>query len=225
MSSTRPLPTPAREFNEHVVAREVAGPPSPASPARRLGRGLRGARCSTRLLAGRRPRALRQLSVDQVREDLTTTALRGGIYDRDGQILAVSRPTSLVIADDFQIKHPSTEAAGDVAARERAGRQAHRACSRRQSGYVIVNNALNLNGGRRVSSPRVSRASSCRTPRCAPTRRDARDVAAGWGKRERLRVRPGLEYEYQKLLAGQTGITREFVSASGVALPARPRRS
>jgi len=29
----------------------------------------------------------------------------------------------------------------------------------------------------------------------------------------------GLEYEYQKLLAGSTGITREFVSASGVSLP------
>ena len=51
-----------------------------------------------------------KLSVDQVREDLTTTALRGGIYDRNGQTLAVSRPTSLVIADDFQIKHPRAEA-------------------------------------------------------------------------------------------------------------------
>jgi cell division protein FtsI (penicillin-binding protein 3) len=30
----------------------------------------------------------------------------------------------------------------------------------------------------------------------------------------------GVEYEYQKLLAGQTGKTREFVSASGVNLPA-----
>ena len=47
-----------------------------------------------------------KLSVEQVREKLTTTALRGGIYDRYGQTLAVSRPTSLVIADDFQIKHP-----------------------------------------------------------------------------------------------------------------------
>jgi len=42
--------------------------------------------------------------------NLTTTALRGGIYDRNGQILAVSRPTSLVIADDIQIKHPLREA-------------------------------------------------------------------------------------------------------------------
>ena len=50
------------------------------------------------------------LSVEQVRENLTTTALRGGIYDRYGQTLAVSRPTSLVIADDFQIAHPLREA-------------------------------------------------------------------------------------------------------------------
>ena len=53
----------------------------------------------------------RRLSVDAgARSNLTTTALRAGIYDRNGQILAVSRPTSLVIADDFQIKHPFREA-------------------------------------------------------------------------------------------------------------------
>ncbi len=32
------------------------------------------------------------ISADQVKVDLTTTALRAGIYDREGQILAVSRP-------------------------------------------------------------------------------------------------------------------------------------
>ena len=51
-----------------------------------------------------------KLSVAQVRVNLTTTALRAGIYDRHGQILAVSRPTSLVIADDIQITHPQREA-------------------------------------------------------------------------------------------------------------------
>ncbi|MFY9783769.1 MAG: hypothetical protein WAK12_09585, partial [Acidimicrobiales bacterium] len=51
-----------------------------------------------------------KLSVEQVRENIVTTALRGGIYDRYGETLAVSRPTSLVIADDFQITHPTTEA-------------------------------------------------------------------------------------------------------------------
>jgi cell division protein FtsI (penicillin-binding protein 3) len=91
------------------------------------------------------------LSVNQVREDLTTTALRGGIYDRNGQILAISRPTSLVIADDFQIKHPLREAQAmsplvrvPVAKLDQLLAQ--------KSGYVVVNNQLNITDGRRGPS-------------------------------------------------------------------------
>ena len=37
---------------------------------------------------------------------VSLSALRGGIYDRDGSPLAVSVPTDDVVADDFQIAHP-----------------------------------------------------------------------------------------------------------------------
>lgn len=159
-----------------------------------------------------------KLSVEQVREDLTTTALRGGIYDRYGQTLAVSRPTSLVIADDFQIKHPSTEAAAmsplvDVPVAKLTPMLS------RHSGYVVVNNALNLNDGRRVSSLAfpgvVVQNSSVRT---YPDGTLATSLLGGVNASES--GTSGLEYQYQKLLAGQTGITREYVSATGVALPA-----
>jgi cell division protein FtsI (penicillin-binding protein 3) len=158
------------------------------------------------------------LSVEQVRENLTTTALRGGIYDRDGQTLAISRPTSLVVADDFQIKEPATEAAA-MSPLVHVPLAKLTALLSRQSGYVVINNALDLTDGRRVSSHTfpgiVVQDSSVRT---YPDGTLATSLlggvnAAGSGT-------TGIEYEYQKSLAGQTGVTREFLSASGVNLPA-----
>ena len=159
-----------------------------------------------------------KLSVEQVQEKLTTTALRGGIYDRYGQTLAVSRPTSLVIADDFQIKHPRTEAA---AMSPLVGVPVAKLTSMlsRQSGYVIINNNLNLTDGRRMTSLAfpgiVVQDSSVRT---YPDGTLATSLLGGVNSSGSGSA--GLEYEYQKLLAGQTGITREYVSSTGVALPA-----
>ena len=91
------------------------------------------------------------LSVEQVKETLTTTALRGGIYDRDGQTLAISRPTSLVVADDFQIKHPAEEAHA-MSPLVHVPVASLTALLSRHSGYVVINNALDLTDGHRVSS-------------------------------------------------------------------------
>lgn len=159
-----------------------------------------------------------KLSVEQVQEKLTTTALRGGIYDRNGQTLAVSRPTSLVIADDFQIKHPRTEAA---AMSPLVGVPVAKLTSllSRHSGYVVINNDLNLTDGRRVSSLGfpgiVVQNSSMRTYPDGTLATSVLGSVSSSGSGN-----AGLEYEYQKLLAGQTGITREYVSSTGVALPA-----
>ena len=157
------------------------------------------------------------ISADQVKVDLTTTALRAGIYDREGQILAVSRPTSLVIADDFQIKHPFREAqALSPLVQVPVNRLIHLLTEKH--GYVILNDQLNLNAGRQVSSMVfpgiVVQNSSVRTYPNGPiaTSVIGGTNAAGVGS-------AGLEYEYQKLLSGQTGITREFASSSGVSLP------
>lgn len=159
-----------------------------------------------------------KLSLDQVRVDLTTTALRGGIYDRNGQILAVSRPTSLVIADDFQIKHPATEAAA-MSPLVKVPLKKLTAMLSQKNGYVIINNQLDLNDGHKVAAMMfpgvVVQNSSVRT---YPDGTLATSLlggvnASGAGS-------AGLEYEYNKLLSGQTGITRAFVSSAGVNLPA-----
>ncbi len=157
------------------------------------------------------------LSVAQVREDLTTTALRGGIYDRNGQILAISRPTSLVIADDFQIKHPIREARA-LSPLVKVAVSKLIPLLTQKSGYVVVNNQLDLTDGRRVTNDVfpgiVVQTSSIRS---YPNGTLAQSLlgstnTSGMGT-------SGLEYEYQRQLAGQSGITREFVSAAGVNLP------
>ena len=158
-----------------------------------------------------------QLSVGQVRVDLTTTALRAGIYDRYGQILAVSRPTSLVIADDFQIAHPDTEAQAMSPIVGVPVGKLTKLLSERH-GYVVISDHLDLTLGRQLASMNfpgiVVQDSSVRSYPNGPeaTALVGGINASGVGS-------AGLEYQYQKLLAGQTGITRAFVSASGVNLP------
>ncbi len=158
------------------------------------------------------------LSVGQVREDLTTNALRAGIYDRNGQILAVSRPTSKVIADDMQISHPATEAAAMSPLVGVPVAKLTTMLSHKHDGYVIITNDLDLSAGRKVSSMVfpgiVVQGSSVRT---YPNGTIATSMIGGVNAQGAGSA--GLEYKYQSLLAGQTGITRSYVSSSGVNLP------
>jgi len=158
-----------------------------------------------------------KMSVNQVQKNLTTSALRAGIYDRYGQILAVSRPTSLVIADDLQISNPMREAKAMSPIVKIPVTQLTALLSK-NSGYVILNNSLDLSDGHKLNalafSGIVVENSSVRS---YPNGSMATSLlgntnAAGAGS-------AGLEYEYQKILAGQTGVTREYASSSGVNLP------
>jgi cell division protein FtsI (penicillin-binding protein 3) len=159
-----------------------------------------------------------KLSAAQVSVRLTTTALRAGIYDRHGQILAVSRPTSLVIADDMQISDPERVARAMAGLVQLPVNRLVPLLSKSKDGYVILNNNLNLNSGRRLAALDlpgiVVQNSSVRTYPNGPVATSVLGGtnAAGAGS-------AGLEYQYQNLLAGRTGITREFTSSSGVSLP------
>jgi cell division protein FtsI/penicillin-binding protein 2 len=161
-----------------------------------------------------------QLSVAQVRYDLPTNALRAGIYDRNGQVLAISEPTSLVIADDMQIAHPGQEARALSGLVKVPVAKLTTLLSRKGTGrgYVIVNNQLDLTDGKLVARGNfpgivVQNASSRSYPNGTLAESLlGRTNATGVGS-------TGLEYEYQSKLAGTTGITREFVSSSGVPLP------
>ena len=159
-----------------------------------------------------------KLSVAQVRVDLTTQALRAGIYDRNGQIIAVSRPTAVVIADDFQIAHPATEAAALSPLVKVPVAKLTTLLSQR-NGYVILTNTLDVTTGRTITAMNfpgiVVQNSSVRDYPNGPV---ATSLVGGVNSSGTGSA--GLEYQYQKLLAGQSGVTRAFVSASGVNLPA-----
>jgi cell division protein FtsI (penicillin-binding protein 3) len=161
-----------------------------------------------------------QLSVAQVRHDLTTNALRAGIYDRHGQILAISEPTSLVVADDMQITQPGQEAQAlsglvKVPVAKLTALLTKKGAG---SGYVILNGQLDLTDGKAIANGNfagivVQSASNRSYPNGTLSESLlGRTNASGAGS-------TGLEYQFQADLAGKTGITREFVSSSGVALP------
>jgi cell division protein FtsI (penicillin-binding protein 3) len=124
----------------------------------------------------------------------------------------------LVIADDMQITHPQREAQAMSALIQVPVNRLVPLLSKSKDGYVILNNKLNLNAGRKVAALDfpgiVVQNSSVRTYPNGPIATSVLGGtnAAGAGS-------AGLEYQYQKLLAGSTGVTREFVSSSGVSLP------
>lgn len=158
-----------------------------------------------------------RMSTQQASSTVSIPSLRGAVYDRDGNILAISTPTSMVVADDFQIHDPSAEARALSPLVHRPVARLVRMLSRR-SGYVILNNDLSLAAGRRVSSLYLSGivvlGSSVRSE---PNGTIAESLlgglnAAGDGS-------AGLEYQYQSLLAGQDGLERVVASPNGVVLP------
>ena len=157
-------------------------------------------------------------SVSQVRVEIAQDALRGGIYDRNGQILAVSRPTSVALADGLQITQPVAEAKAMAPLIGIPEATLATELAQKSNGHIVLSNHLTLAQGRKISSMAfqgiVIQNSSLRTYPNGPIATSVLGGtnAAGAGS-------AGLESKYQSLLAGQAGLTREFTSASGVSLP------
>ncbi|HEX3840572.1 MAG TPA: penicillin-binding protein 2 [Acidimicrobiales bacterium] len=157
------------------------------------------------------------LSSAELTQTVTVPALRGGIYDRNGEVLAESVTKQTVVADPFLIKDPGTVASalapvlGLPASQLRSDVTEH-------SGFVYLAHrvsdavaakvtALNLTGINLVSEPqRVQPAGQL----AAPVVGTVGTSGAGLS---------GLEYQYQSLLAGVAGTKNLLESPNGVALP------
>ncbi|CAB4862192.1 unannotated protein [freshwater metagenome] len=164
----------------------------------------------------------KSISNGQVHHTISVPALRGGIYDRYGAVLAVSRPTYRVIANNFQIDHPRTTA-------EQISKWVDIPVPRltkmlkRKSGYVVLTNSMSVNDGRdlqRLSLPGLVIEQS--TDRSSPNGMLARSLlgyinASGSGS-------AGLETQYESLLAGQAGEAEGLTNQSGLALPGSSTR-
>ncbi len=147
-------------------------------------------------------------------------ALRGGIYDRNGAVLAMTVPTDNVIGDPLLVHHPRAVAAAlaPLLGTSLASLEPQLASHR---GYVVLARQLSQATGRKVLAlhlPGITLQPGDK--RIYPGGQLASSVlgsvgAAGQGQ-------GGLEYEYNNLLTGTSGSTTLTVSPSGVPIPGAP---
>jgi cell division protein FtsI (penicillin-binding protein 3) len=147
-------------------------------------------------------------------------AIRGALYSRDGQILAMSVPTDDVYADDFQVAHPVNEAAA-LAPVIGVPEATLAVALHQHSGYVALAKQVSQSVANKVSAdafPGITIIPDAK--RVVPNGELAAPVigfthGSGAGA-------SGLEYQYNQLLTGHAGSETLFESPSGVALPSSP---
>lgn len=161
-----------------------------------------------------------QQSRNQILKPVSIPSLRGGIYDRYGQILSISAPADQVIADNFRVKDPAKEARALASHLHMSVATLERKLSL-HSGCVILTNSLPIKDGTFITEHNfdginVYPASFRESPNGqVGTALIGKINAAGIGS-------AGLEYQYNSLLAGQDGLERVYRSPKGVSLPVAP---
>jgi cell division protein FtsI/penicillin-binding protein 2 len=157
------------------------------------------------------------IGASEVTSVVAVPAVRGGIFDRNGAVLAASVPVTDVVADPFLIHHPATEAAALASVLDEPEATLQKDM-RLHSGFVYLARKvgtavaqavgrLNLVGINLLpDSKRVDPAG----PLAAPVVGEVGAEGTGLS---------GLEYQYDNLLGGQSGTERIEQSPSGVTLP------
>jgi cell division protein FtsI (penicillin-binding protein 3) len=157
------------------------------------------------------------LSASELSQTVTVPAVRGGIYDRNGEVIAQSITKQTVVADPLIIKHPARLAdtlspvLGISTSELRSELTEH-------SGFVYLAHrvpdsvatkitSLNLTGINLVpESQRVEPDGQLALPVVGTVKWDGSGAS-------------GLEYQYQKQLAGKAGTKNLLEAPDGVALP------
>jgi len=162
----------------------------------------------------------REASAQELTQPVTIPALRGGLFDRNGQVLALSIPTKTVLADDFQVQHPVSEA---LALAPMLGVSPTRLAAQLQehSGYVPLAANVPLARADEIAAANFQGINLIDSSvRQVPNGNLAAPVigmvnGSGTGA-------AGLEYQHNALLAGQAGSEALLESPSGVPLPGTP---
>lgn len=153
----------------------------------------------------------------QLRSTISIPAIRGGIYDRNGAVLAMSVPTKEVIADNFQITHPVQEAAalspllGIPVGTLIPQLQKH-------SGYVVLATHLASSNAATIAKDNFPGITMIDTAQRSVPNGALGLSVMGLTNGQGLGA-AGLEYQYQKLLAGTTGSTTLLETPFGVSFP------
>ena len=160
------------------------------------------------------------LAGQELAQRITIPAHRGTLYDRDGAVLAMSVPTANVVADDFQVAHPQSEALelapllGVPAARLLTLLSEH-------SGYVVLATGLSESKASAVSAKDAAGITLLDSSQrvnpdgdlASPVIGDVHQSGTGAS---------GLEYEFNKELSGTPGSETLLESPGGVTLPGTP---
>lgn len=176
--------------------------------------GLIGARLVYVQVLGHRHYAA--LSRAELTQTITVPPLRGGIYDRNGEVLAESIERQTVVADPFLIKDPSAVASA-LAPVLGLPRAQLRAEVTQHSGFVYLDHRVSTSVAKKVSALALPGINLVDEPQeVSPAGQLALPVigtvgAAGQGL-------SGLQYEYQSLLAGKPGSTDLLEAPGGVVL-------
>ncbi len=149
---------------------------------------------------------------------VTVPAVRGGIYDRNGSILAVSVIRKTVVADPYLITKPAVVAA-ELAPILGTSAAALRSELTLPSGFVYLAHRVSNQVAAKVAALNINGINLIdEAQRVSPDGQLAQPVigivgAAGTGL-------SGLEYQYQDLLAGKAGTETYLAAPDGVVLSA-----
>jgi cell division protein FtsI (penicillin-binding protein 3) len=158
-----------------------------------------------------------RLAASELTVTVADPGLRGDVYDRNGAVLAISVPTKMVVADDFQIAKPAAEARVlspliGVPVATLVAKLSER------SGYVPVATQVPASAGEKLAADDLAGITLLDTSeRIDPDGSLAGPLlgqvhASGNGA-------SGLEYQYNQVLSGKAGTQTLLESPAGVDLP------
>ncbi len=157
------------------------------------------------------------ISTAEVTSTVRVPAQRGTIYDRDGAVLAVSVPTSTVVADPELITHPVPEADA-LAPVLNMSTATLVADLSKHSGYVVLAKQIDTATSKRVGALNLAGINLLpSTRRLDPVGSLMQAVIGSVNAAQAGDA--GLEYQYNALLGGKSGTEMLQMTPDGVPFP------
>jgi cell division protein FtsI (penicillin-binding protein 3) len=158
-----------------------------------------------------------RIAASQLTGTVQLTAMRGGLYDRDGAVLAISVPRSTVVADPFLIADPAKEATllAPVLGMGVPGLETKLS---QRSGFVYLAHKVDdttANAVKKLNLAGINLLPD--SQRVDPVGQLASPVLGLVGAQDTGLA--GLEYQYDHTLAGRSGTATVMQNADGVQLP------
>ncbi len=160
-------------------------------------------------------------AASEIRQQVSLPATRGAIYDRTGQLVAVSVPTVDVVADDLIVGSPASAAASLAPDLHESVPTLVAALSQR-NGYVVLARQVDAAVESRIAALGINGITFQQDPKRVYVDPSLFEPVLG-GVYSSGHGDAGIEYAYDHELAGRAGSEVVAQSAAGDALPAPPQ--